>query len=98
MASAYRHAQAAPKNDPWNAWAFEIGVDGSVDGEKFYKSRDVNRNLEAGRVTEVWKTGFEYSFSYRDNHATVQEFDNLGRVIAEETYFNTPKRRSAATW
>lgn len=81
-------AQTAPKNDPWKAWVFEIGVSGSVDGEKFYKSRDVNLNLEAGRVTEAWKTGFEYSFSYRDNHATVQEFDNLGRVTSEETYTN----------
>ncbi|MDQ8165395.1 MAG: hypothetical protein P3A28_06515 [Gemmatimonadota bacterium] len=80
--------QTAPKNDPWKAWVFEIGVNGSVDGEKFYKSRDVNLNLEARRVTEAWKTGFEYSFSYRDNHATVQEFDNLGRVTSEETYTN----------
>ncbi len=81
-------AQTAPKNDPWKAWVFEIGVGGFIDGEKYYKNRDVNLNLEANRVTEAWKTGFEYSFSYRDNEATVQEFDSFGRVTSEETYTN----------
>jgi hypothetical protein len=81
-------AQTAPKNDPWKAWVFEIGVGGFIDGEKYYKNRDVNLNLEARRVTEAWKTGFEYSFSYRDNEATVQEFDSFGRVTSEETYTN----------
>ena len=79
---------AGPTIDPWNAWVFSIGVDGSANGEKYYKSRDVGLNLEANRVTERWKTEFSYRFSYQDNAATVQEFDSLGAITAESTYTN----------
>lgn len=81
-------AAAGPENDPWNAWVFEIGANGSMDGERFYKGRNVNGSLEANRVTERWKTNFEYRFSYRDNQATVQEFDDIGNVTSEQTYKN----------
>lgn len=84
--------QTAPKNDPWNAWVFEIGVSGSMDGERYYKSRDINMQFEANRVTEQWKTNFEYSFSYRDNRATVQEFDSLGLTVASETTYTNLQR------
>lgn len=79
---------AGPENDPWNAWVFEIGVNGSMDGERFYKGRNISGNLEADRVTERWKTNIDYRFSYRDNQATVQEFDDFGNVTSEETYTN----------
>jgi len=83
--------QMAPKNDPWNAWVFSLSLNGSMDGERYYKGRNLNTQLEANRVTEAWKTNFEYSFSYRDNTATVQEFDSLGVVTSEETYGNVQR-------
>ena len=81
-------SQTAPKNDPWKAWVFEIGLNGSVQGERFYKGRNVEAQLNANRVTEAWKTGIEYQFSYRDNEATVQEFDSIGTVTSENIYTN----------
>ncbi len=79
---------AGPATDPWNAWVFSVGLNGSVNGEASYKGRNIEAQLEANRVTERWKTNIEYSFSYRDNEATVQEYDDAGNVISEETYKN----------
>jgi hypothetical protein len=75
-----------PADDPWNAWVFEIGVDGFMNGERYYKGRDFGLNLEANRVTEQWKTSFDFRYSYRDNSATVLETDSTGAVTGEETY------------
>lgn len=77
--------QTVPANDPWNAWVLEVGVNGSVNGERYYKSRDVNMELEANRITEQWKTEFGYSFSYRDNQATVQQFDASRLNVVSDT-------------
>ncbi len=77
---------AAPTSDPWNAWVFQVGADGSMNGERYYSGKNVGINVEANRVTEAWKTAFEFRYSYRDNSATVQEFDSLGTVTSEQTY------------
>lgn len=81
-------AQARPGNDPWKAWVFEVGVNGATSGERYYRSREVNSEVSADRVTHAWKTNFEFEFSYQDDRATVQEFDTTGMVIAEETFRN----------
>ena len=80
--------QTSTKTDPWKAWVFEIGLNGSVNGERAYKGRDLEMQFESNRVTDAWKTNVEYSFSYRDNEATVQELDSLGAVVSDTTYHN----------
>lgn len=85
---AGRAGQARPTTDPWKAWVFEIGVSGSLNGERYYKNRQFNAEWEADRVTEAWKTNFEFEFSYSDDRATVQDFDSSGNVVAEETFRN----------
>ena len=80
--------QATPARDPWNAWVFSVSVSGSTDGERYYKSKNLNSHLSADRVTEAWKTNFDYSYSYRNNRVTVQEFDSTGAVATEATYVN----------
>ncbi|MBM3908813.1 MAG: hypothetical protein FJ363_12165 [Gemmatimonadetes bacterium] len=80
--------QVLPANDPWKAWVFSISLGGSTDGERFYKSQNVNAHLSANRVTEAWKTRYNYGYSYRNNRVTAQEYDDAGAVIAEETYEN----------
>ena len=87
-AGAPRAGQARPTHDPWKAWVFEIGVSGSLNGERYYKNRQFNAEWEADRVTEAWKTNFEFEFSYSDDRATVQDFDSSGNVVAEETFRN----------
>jgi hypothetical protein len=78
--------QVMPANDPWRAWVLSVNLSGSTDGERYYKSQNVNTHLSANRVTEAWKTNLNYRYSYRNNRVTVQEHDALGVVIAEETY------------
>ena len=87
-AAGPRAGQARSADDPWKAWVFEIGVSGSVNGERYYKNRQLNAEWEANRVTDAWKTNFEFVFSYSDDRATVQDFDSSGNVIAEETFRN----------
>ncbi|MHB0962733.1 MAG: DUF481 domain-containing protein [Gemmatimonadaceae bacterium] len=81
-------AQLAPVHDPWNAWVFSISLSGSTDGERSYKSQYLNSRFSANRVTEAWKTNFNYSYSYRGQRVTVQEFDSTGALATEETYEN----------
>ena len=81
-------AQLAPAHDPWNAWVFSISLSGSTDGERYYKSQNLSSHVSADRVTEAWKTNFDYSYSYRDNRVTVQEYDSSGALALEETYEN----------
>lgn len=44
--------------DPWNSWVFTVGASGSINGSQNYKSKRVNANLTAERVTEKMKTLF----------------------------------------
>jgi hypothetical protein len=37
--------------DKWNSWVFNVGVNGSVNGEKSYHSTTLNGSLSANRVT-----------------------------------------------
>lgn len=79
---------AAPVNDPWRAWVFEVGLEGGVSGEALYKSRRLNSSIEARRVTEAWKFELEFDYEYEDDRVTDQEFDSVGSVVSSETFRN----------
>ncbi len=81
-------AQVGPVHDPWNAWVFSVSLSGSTDGERAYKSQNLNSHVSANRVTEAWKTRFSYYYSYRNNRVTVQEYDSAGVALPEEIYTN----------
>jgi len=34
--------QLLPARDPWKAWVFSVGLSGSTDGERYYKSQHLN--------------------------------------------------------
>ena len=74
--------------DPWKAWVLEVELSGSTDGEENYTSRYLSSQFSANRVTEGWKTGFSYEYSYRSNTATVQDVDSLGVLLEAETFKN----------
>ena len=82
------NSQMLPARDPWKAWVLSVSLSGSTDGERYYKSKNVNSHFSADRVTEDWKTNFDFSHSYRDNQVTVQEFDSVGTVTSDSTYEN----------
>jgi hypothetical protein len=82
-------------SDPWKAWVFEVGLEGGLSGESLYKSRSLNANFEARRVTEAWKFNFEFDYEYEEDHVTDQEFDDQGNVISSETFTNLQRNYSA---
>lgn len=48
-----------PADDPWKAWVFEVGVNGSFDREQRQRSSELGGSFEAARITPVWKFGLE---------------------------------------
>ena len=79
---------ASSRRDPWRAWVFGIRLNGETSGERAYSSNRINGRLSANRVTEAWKTNLGSEYSYRNDRATIQEFDSLGNVTSEDTYRN----------
>jgi hypothetical protein len=74
--------------DRWHAWVFEVSMNGGTSGEHSYRNLGVNSSIESRRVTEDWKIALTFDHDYRDDRATVQEFDSAGTIISEETFKN----------
>ena len=85
---ATEEAPTAPAStrDRWHAWVFSIGMNGGMNGEHSYRNREISSSVEARRVTDAWKWELEFEHEYRDQRAAVQEFDDVGAVISEETF------------
>lgn len=81
--------------DRWHAWVFELGMNGGMSGEHAYRNREINSSIEARRVTDDWKIEVTLDHEYRDDRATVQEFDSTGAVISEETFKNLQRNWSS---
>ncbi|HUF28457.1 MAG TPA: hypothetical protein VMM18_15880 [Gemmatimonadaceae bacterium] len=56
-----------PANDPWNAWVFSVGLDGSLDGETRETEHEFSLQVEASRVTADWKLEIELEGEYNRN-------------------------------
>lgn len=78
--------QTLPANDPWRSWVFEIEVGTSTDGERNYRSTELELGFSANRTTEEWKSDAGFDFSYDDSRTTVVEYDDQGAVESEETF------------
>ncbi|HEX7121410.1 MAG TPA: hypothetical protein VF178_03490 [Gemmatimonadaceae bacterium] len=78
--------QVLPSTDPWNAWVFEIELSGSTEGERSIREREFEAGIGANRTTEAWKLDLELEFSYQDDRRIVQDFDDQGNPLPEETF------------
>jgi hypothetical protein len=65
-----------PTTDPWNAWVFEVGADGSMEREERQSELDMDGWLNANRITEGWKVGF-----YASGSVSRERFDLDERVV-----------------
>ena len=78
--------QGATGDDPWNAWVFEIGADGSVEREENFNGRDIETSLQARRITPGWKIGFRADGEYsREIFWDVDEGEGDEPDIVERT-------------
>lgn len=62
-----RSAPTTPADDPWNAWVFSVGFDGSIQGE--VRETEVEGSIEVGasRITRDWKLEIEADGEYSRN-------------------------------
>lgn len=67
IADAARDERVAvtPSRDPWNAWVFSIGVDGSIEGEVSSADTELQLDVSARRTTEAWKLELEAEGEYQ---------------------------------
>jgi hypothetical protein len=79
--------------DPWNYWTFRTRLQGYFDGERSYKYNYLSLSFSANRVTEIWKTNLNLSFS---NTRTIYDYeDGLGYTDDRRSnYFNASVVRS----
>ena len=66
-----------PEYDPWNNWIIEFGGDTRFSGEETKYSLDLNGYTKARRITENWKTSFEYYQHYKIRSYTTSEFQEI---------------------
>lgn len=70
-------APAEPARDPWNLWVFEVGMDGSVQGESQTKEWDISGSFSASRTTPFWKHDVSLEVGYSHDSFT---FDDDGEL------------------
>ena len=58
---------STPRDDPWNAWVFTVGLDGSLDGEARETEQELSFELGASRITADWKLELEGEGDYSRN-------------------------------
>ena len=51
-------------DDPWNFWVFRLGGRTEIDGEQTRRTKSVNGNLSASRVTPTWKMNFRGNVNF----------------------------------
>jgi hypothetical protein len=66
------------ENDPWDYWLFQVGVSGNFSGQELSRSRNLNLNFTARRVTENNKFSLRARFRERRNFFTFEGDEIVG--------------------
>lgn len=69
-------------SDKWNNWVFEIGGNGWFSGEESRNNLNLNGRFRARRITDLWKTQFNYDYGYR-REAYRSTDDNTGEEVED---------------
>lgn len=77
--------------DKWNFWVFNIGISGSVSGEKKQNFHSIRGHVSANRVTPEWKLRFGMSGNFNESHfeingdsiTSTSERKNIGGMIVK---------------
>jgi hypothetical protein len=68
-----RVARAAPADDPWRAWVFEIEAEGSLEKEQRQAEFEWGGSLDARRITDRWKFGVSADASFDETRFTIDD-------------------------
>lgn len=77
----------APVHDPWNNWVFQVGGNGSFEGESQSSSSEFRGFLSAERITDEWKLDLYASGTTERNRFTLSDGSEITRT-AREGYVN----------
>jgi hypothetical protein len=77
-----------PVRDPWNFWVFNLQSGGSIDAEETARQWDWSADINADRVTELWKVSIGGSFEEE-----IEEFD-----LDEEEPLKVTRRERSVDW
>jgi hypothetical protein len=77
--------------DKWNFWVFNVGISGSVSGEKKQNFQSIRGNFSANRVTPELKMRFGLSGNFNESHfdingdsiTSTSERKNVGGMIVK---------------
>lgn len=72
--------RGVPADDPWNNWVFEVGGNGSFEGESQSSSSEFRGFVSAERITDDWKLDLYASGSRQRNRFTLSDGTELSRV------------------
>lgn len=86
-------AGPAALRDPWNHWVFQVGGNGSFEGESQSSSSEFQGFLSAERITDDWKLDLYASGTTERNRFTLSNGNELTRT-AREGYVNVLVGRS----
>jgi len=64
--------------DKWNYWVFELSGNGWFDGEQSSKSMSLWFEIEARRVTEASRIGFDIYGSYSEDRYEYEDYKSFG--------------------
>lgn len=80
-----------PEEDPWNQWVFDIGASGSFDLQEQEHSYEIEGDVSAERITQVWKLNFRADGQHEvdvfeqedttDIRSTSEDYEFDGEVI-----------------
>lgn len=69
--------------DPWNSWVFRTRVNGFLNGQHSYNSRNLYGSFSANKITSDWKISFTVDYSQRRDQFLIsgEQFssENKGR-------------------
>jgi hypothetical protein len=80
---------ATQQHDPWNFWAFTIGMNGSAFGESQANSGSIRGNITANRTTEAWKINARLSGSYSEQTFEYTIEDSLIKTVSIRRSYDT---------
>ena len=59
--------------DPWNSWVFRTRVNGFLNGQHSYNSRNLYGSFSANKITSDWKLSFSVDYSQRRDQFLISE-------------------------
>ncbi len=71
---------AAPPDDPWNAWVFNITGETELEGESSFFAGQLYAGVSARRITEAWKVSLAFNNRYEEERFDVDSVTTVTSV------------------